>query len=123
MPLIPILTDALDAFNAAKTSGGYDALEKYLYQTVTIHRVDDATPIQGQPADIVAILNASQGATGKWPQLAYDKATLVESAVTNTVSGTGRYCDNITVGTYIKVAFIYHFIGQKIDQGSAIPIP
>jgi hypothetical protein len=112
--------DALDAFKKAKVAGDYNNLLGYLCPDhVVIHRVDDATPIQGSGQEIVTKFNKEQ--VNKWPRLDYNR---IKQSPLNAkvVIVSGEYYDTDRAKG-IPVICIYHFDeNDKIDIVFATPL-
>lgn len=121
--LTKLLTAACDAFNDARNTLNYSALKPYLAQHVVMHRVDDATSVEGSPDDIINYLNHSQAKTGKFPQLQYGHFPAPKSSSPQNITGTADYIDRIdkTV-TPIPVFYNFHFTTDNlIDVAIALP--
>jgi hypothetical protein len=106
------LTTFNDAFKATPTAPptAYNALKDYLLPKpgiITVYRVDDAKPIQGDQDYIINDFNTTQATPGYFPRLDFSGSAPMQDTP-STVTGVGYYTDRLGA-TPIKVAYRYHF--------------
>jgi len=122
------LTKALTAFNDAQQRQSYDDLSQYLADRLTVHRVDDLTPIQGRKNDVLAIFSDNSQGCHDCPVFKFDPKTLKISSINrNVVTVKGRYYDkqaDYTKKRHKRIACSYHFTTKGlIDRALPVHLP
>lgn len=114
------LRNALTAFNDAQGKS-YEGLSEYLADRLTVHRVDDLTPIQGRKSDVLTIFHDSAKGCLDCPVFKFDPSDLKVSSIDSNVVTVlkGDYYDTQAdyKGNKPKhIACSYHFTGGLIDR-------
>jgi hypothetical protein len=121
------LTKALTAFNNAQQKKSYDDLSNYLAERLTVHRVDDLTPVQGRKSDVLTIFSDNSDGCQNCPVFDFEPATMTVSTINpNVVSVKGKYYDKQTDYPDKKLILIicsYHFTGGLIDRALPVHLP